>query len=242
MVRVNWMSLARNLDRTCQPVLEPIRPYYLSKLRIFPKGEEGARRFYTRYIGKEDVVLEVGANKGGSTLFLSDLAGFVYAFEPAAPTFRYLRAFTAHRRNVKLFNVGASDKNSVGSLFFNLHDPCRASTYGDEGRRHAEVKARFARLDAISFPRKPTCLVMDCEGSEVDALKGASGLLLAGTIRCVLVETHYRPDGSATLQEVVDLLERMGMNFRIEVDESHMPWVLAQADQNHGSMTNLAKV
>ena len=59
---------------------------------------------------------------------------------------------------------------------------------------------------------------MDCEGSEVEALRGAAGLLSSNSVRCALIETHLLSDGTKTLEAVIAIIRRHGFEFEIEKD------------------------
>lgn len=207
--------------------LESMRPYYLRCRGRIPAGEEMIRSFYPHYINKNDVVIEVGANTGGSTLELSKLVSFVYAFEPVPSTFRYLRAFTLGRRNVKAFNVGASD--SACNAKFNLcdHPVANSKFHIRKAKYVGYAVVKLVRLGSFKFELKPTSIVMDCEASEVEALKGGSELFNKGSIRSAMIETHYLEDGSKTLDDVISIIKNYGFEFKIEEDSVGLPWVLA---------------
>ena len=174
------------------------------------------------------MVIEVGANFGGSTLLLASLASYVYAFEPVPLTFRYLRAFTARKKNVEACNLGASNERAIVSMQVGKNPEVSSRFRIRNQQYERSVPATLVRLDSLRYARKPSCIVMDCEGSEVDALKGATGLFDTGLIHCLLIETHYFSDGSSTLESVISLVEDYGFDFEIETDSHGMPWILAQ--------------
>jgi len=192
-----------------------------------PRGEKGAALFFSQYVRKDDVVIEVGANRGGSTLTLADCASHVYALEPAAPTFRYLRVFAAEKKNVTACNVGAGRTNEDIEYFVG-RTPYASSRFRVANQAYlGRSTMRVVRLDSLEFPLRPTCLVMDCEGSEVDALIGAAGLFNSNCIRTTLVETHRLSDGTATLNNVLMLLEGHGFECKVKEDGERLPWVLS---------------
>ena len=221
------------IPKALRPVFEPIRPQYLRLRGRTPKGEERAVEFYRRYIRKDDVVIEVGANVGGATLLLSDLASYVYALEPVPSTFRYLRAFTAKKKNVKIYNLGASHERAKIRMHIAKNPEVNSRFRIKNQRYERTVPATLVRLDSIHYAPKPTCIVMDCEGSEVDALKGASGLFDSESIRCILVETHLFSDGSSTLENVIALVRGHKLEFEIEEDSNRMLWVLAHIKEDN---------
>jgi len=226
--RTNVKDFARHFEKAARPILEPIRPYYMRNFGLVPRGEKGAMAFFSKYIKRDDVVIEVGANRGGSTLMLSRLASYVYALEPAPSTFRYLRVFTAQMENVSVYNVGAG--NAEGKIeYFEGRTSYVNSKFGIKDQDYVgRAWMRIVRLDSLDFLPRPTCLVMDCEGSEVEALTGAAGMLSSGSIRCALIETHRLSDGTETLEAVLAIIKKHGFEFEIEKDGDGLPWVLAR--------------
>ena len=109
--------------------------------------------FFSKYVKKDDVVIEVGANKGGSTLALSKLAAHVYALEPDPTIFRYLRVFTALTENVSVYNVGAGDVEGKieyfigGASYCDLKIPYKGSGVC-RSRMDENCETRFARFSS----------------------------------------------------------------------------------------------
>jgi hypothetical protein len=72
------------------------------------------------------------------------------------------------------------------------------------------VSVKTWRLDDFKFKKKPTLAVLDCEASEVDALKG--GEVLFKNLRLVVVEAHKDLKGVTTEKACAKLLRTYGFN------------------------------
>jgi FkbM family methyltransferase len=204
-------------------VLRPIQPYYLHYIWT-PKAKPIARRICPVFIKKSDTVVEVGANFGGLTLLLSDLALEVYSLERSPKTFKYLKRFVKNRKNVKVFCVAASSEDGFTVLRTDdagLSEEASIREGNPEANLTTGVMVPTARLDSMNFEHPPTCLVLDCEGAEEDVLRGAMHLLRA-SVNTVLVEIHRTKEGT-TEEPILDILERS--EFRVKKDDY---WLLAK--------------
>jgi len=195
-----------------------------------PRAEEIAYSMFPRYVVKTDVVVEVGANRGGSTLVLSEIARFVYAFEPNPLVFEQLKKHIAGRRNVEVHNLGAGAKE--GTVRFNLPHP-GADTFGSRyvvegGSYISQIEVKIVRLDDLNYLLDPTCLVFDCEGSEVAALDGAERLLSARGVHTVIAEMHFLADGSNTIRPTMDRLRRHDLRLESVTAPDGSAWVVGR--------------
>ncbi len=83
--------------------------------------------------------------------------------------------------------------------------------------------------------------MLDCEGSEVDALKGAEGLFRKGLIREVIVETHTMTDGRSTDIETVDVLGTYGFTVESRTTAPDgSPWIVARGSAAFGAISRAA--
>lgn len=223
------------IPRRLRPLIHPLRHYYyplIGKRIELPQSETSARLLYPKFINSTDNVIEVGARTGGGTLLLSELANHVYSFEPIRFSFRMLRQNTRKCQNVTSYNYAVGNMNGEATLNLPIgqEHPYVASTkklIGYEYRRRQRVK--MLKLDDVSFPLKPTSLVIDCEGHEAEVLDGAKNLL--PNLRNVLIETHTLSDGTETLPAVRSKLAKYANIFEIDtsfVDEERQRWILAK--------------
>ncbi len=146
-----------------------------------------------------DVIFDVGANIGWYSLILDRIAGAtrtdIYAFEPDPENFALLAENVESNRaaHVHPEQLGVSDRQ--GS--FELH------LFGGSNRgRHSMLPIHdgetieiatvtldgFWQAEALG-ERRPRFLKMDIEGFELNALRGAAGVLA----RCPTVMLEYSP-------------------------------------------------
>jgi FkbM family methyltransferase len=143
------------------------------------------------------VVLDVGANVGAASVFFS-LAypdATVFAFEPASPAYRLLRANAASRPNVRAHNFGLYSSNVETALYRGTYDSVMSSVAKTEGTRDEseEVRLRSVRewLDENSIS-KIDVLKIDTEGCEVPLLEALGDILPA--VKVVYLEYHSDED------------------------------------------------
>lgn len=189
-----------------KPWVYRFRPYYLPLIgRSYstPEPEDSAAQLYPDLIESSDVVVEVGAYLGGGTLYLSNLAKYVYSFEPVRMHFIMLRVNTRKCNNVSVINSAVGNEN--GYDIINLRKRNHASIAASLSKlANAEYdsteKVKLTKLDDFDFKRKPTVLIIDCEGFEREVLRGAEQTI--PTLRLILIETHTLADGLRTTSEV----------------------------------------
>lgn len=160
-----------------------------------------------------DVVLDVGANEGGTTVLFAKqvgLHGKVIAFEPDRENFRRLRSNVELNRlaNVELVNALVTEKSGDSEYF------------ADEIIQHdgRGTKIQTVCLDDF-LDRNPTVAKIDVEGYELAVLRGATKLMDRG-VR-MEVEIHLNPDGvhmsrhGFDPRELWDLLESHGYKMSL---------------------------
>ncbi|MDG7000690.1 MAG: FkbM family methyltransferase [Nitrososphaerota archaeon] len=185
---------------------------------------------------EDDIVVEVGANTGGSTILLSKLAKIVYSFEPSKINFTLLRVNTKSHPNIKIFNLALGREKGNASLMMQDRNrtPKVATMKGLLGARYGDFEvARIEPLDSIPFEQKPTKLILDCEGFEVEVLEGARNTI--SSLTGVMIETHNLSDGTRTIDSVRQELSRYASLFDIDdtfVDFEGMNWIVATAKCN----------
>ena len=170
--------------------------------------EDAVARLYSHHIKQDDVVVEVGARMGDATRTLARISKQVYSFEPSKSSFLVLKATTSMRRNVDVYNLALGDRSGDAFLYKDRSFSGVASLKRLSDVNYvSQEKVAVRTLDEISFGLLPTALIVDCEGSENEVLKGGRRLL--PNLRRVLVETHVLSDGSSTLDSVREELTRL---------------------------------
>ncbi len=156
-----------------------------------------------RILRNPDVVLDCGAHIGQTAVNLREAYphATVYCFEPATEPFTQLQARATSLRihpaqvavgnfngNARLHLTACSQSNSL--LDYLEHD----NPYEKPHRVVGEETVRVCRLDDWCRendldPERIDLLKMDVQGAEVDALRGAVGILQ--TVRIVLLEVAF---------------------------------------------------
>ncbi|HUF18223.1 MAG TPA: FkbM family methyltransferase [Thermoanaerobaculia bacterium] len=178
--------------------------------------------FLRRNVQPGDVSLNVGAHMGIFAMTLaatSAPSGIVYAFEPNPDTRRALESHI--RRNgfedaIRVVPTAVSD--SVGDSSFFAAASHGFSRLGapnpDRGENHQEVSVKLTTIDEFcsSHNISPRWIVMDIEGYEVAALRGAAETIRAGRVGLV-IEMHpplWKVSGSGR-EEMEELLAELNL-------------------------------
>lgn len=164
-----------------------------------------------RFVRPGDVVYDVGANAGQSTLHLAEAVGptgKVVAFEPVPNVFRYLAANVKALGQVTAVEGAASDRDGTGEFIF---DPDYL-TIGRLGESKTmdlpptptRTQVRVLRLDSYrehGWP-PPDMLKVDVEGGAESVLAGAKEILSVHRPR-MYVELHDPPEQKAVREALL---------------------------------------
>jgi FkbM family methyltransferase len=170
-----------------------------------------------------DYVLDIGANVGWYTNFLSRLvgkSGRVLSFEPIPETFALLTTVIQKLdlTNVEAFNLALSDVDSSATMELPLRDDGSTNFYmarivAKQGGSHflAQCTVSLKPIDSI-FPGLPCSIAFikcDVEGHELSVIKGAMKLLE----KCKpawLLEVSGNPDKeNSTAKALFEILENL---------------------------------
>lgn len=205
--------------------------YYSEReaIRSF-RPEAAAFQIYCQYFGPDDIVVEAGAFRGYTTIgLLVKLAKFVYAFEPNPDNFKHLEKNTkGFETRLRLLNLGLGDHDELAEM--------RGSKSGASfvyRMTSSGAKGRIVTLDSLNLNPSPTVLILDCEGMETEAIKGAEKTI-GISVHSILVETHHLRSGD-TEPRVKDILSQLGF-ADIQTRQTgwnkqnarHDRWVVAQ--------------
>lgn len=173
-----------------------IKAYYFRRFRAYLQRNEWESKerdlaIVKRLVHSGDFVVDVGANFGLYTVFLSRLVGnqgAVYSIEPIPFTFEVISSTIKRLSlvNVNLFNYALSNKDGTGLMevptydsggenFYQARIP--ASHLGNTSLRH--VKVGLKKLDSIfsEHLKKITFIKIDVEGHELPVVEGAMSLI-----------------------------------------------------------------
>jgi FkbM family methyltransferase len=190
-----------------RPILFPLRPYYLPILCKNPMADFGEDLLVL--IKPDDVVVEVGANIGGTSLKLSPIVKEVYAFEPNPYCFNILKRYARRTKNIHPFNMALTNYNGTIDLNF-TRDKLRTKSSSTSAKFGGKsVKVKCSTLDDLSL--KPSVVILDCEGEEVAVLEGARKTLQ--NVRLLVAETHWVPKETGTRPKVMELSKENGFGL-----------------------------
>lgn len=164
-------------------------------------------------IGEDDIVLDVGANKGYFALYASAKAraGKIFSFEPVPEIYALLKSNIQANRaaNVFPFNVAISDRIGVADIHISSQSGAH-SLYRRDGQVATisvptdtiEHFCRASGLERIDF------LKLDCEGAEYDTILKLSPQTLAAIGKISL--EYHEGLSDHTPDELVRFLVRSG--------------------------------
>jgi FkbM family methyltransferase len=138
----------------------------------------------------------------------------VYAFEPVTAFRRCFIRNTAHLQNIVLFPyaLGAQKREHVAMKI----DPA------DSGGTHVGSEAgdiQMVQLDSIDYPAMVDCIKIDCEGYELEILKGARRTLEQFRPTVIVEQKPHKlgPNFGIKGTPAVDYLIAMGGSVRKEI-------------------------
>lgn len=177
--------------------------------------ERGVTNIFKKYIRKNDIVIDVGANIGYYTLLSAKIVGDngrVYAFEPSQKVYKKLKYNISlnNFKNIITECLGVSDKENKERL-------CLQSSY----KIHEESKIENTEIDMITLDsyikrkkiNKVDFIKIDTDGFDFAILKGA-----INTIKkfrpTIIVETDLNEEDS---EDFLDFLFSL-KNYEIYSD------------------------
>lgn len=191
-----------------QPFFEKLFLFSLAGMNygLGSPGNSG-ERFVLKYLQSKlklkskVTIFDIGANKGEYTENVLDLIGrrsIIYGIEPLQTAYLLLRKKFTGNKQVKVFNLGFSDKQGRAPLYFDIDSSVLASLYqrkaGSLGLpasldRHESITLStvdlFCRKNKISHIN---LLKIDTEGHELKVLHGATKMLKQNKIDYIQFE------------------------------------------------------
>ena len=185
-------------------------------------GNLRMQRMLAKLVQPGDTVVDVGANIGYNTLYLSRLVGqtgHVYALEPAQDnlTILYANLFANHIQNVTVLPYAAGSTQEVKHFYLRGDVSAVNSLYQDNFYHPITdtVDVLAVPLDDL-IPDQPSLVKIDVEGGELEVLLGMTRLLADRTLR-LIVEWH--PTLQAAAGHAPDALPKhlLSLGFSIQV-------------------------
>ena len=183
--------------------------YYFNKIKTNHEPEMELLKYLVK---KNDLVIDVGGNRGIYAYQFWKLGAKVEIFEPNPTCIQVLKPWMANKSNINIHTVGLS--NNTGSV--NLHIPidnngvehdASASVENVEFEHYRDQLIFLKTLDSYSF-KDVSFIKIDVEGHEYSVIKGATKLLNASK-PALLVEIEQRHN-SRPISEVFEKILSFG--------------------------------
>jgi FkbM family methyltransferase len=165
------------------------------------------------YVPERGMVFDVGGFRGITSQWFARRASQVHTFEPMPESVESIRMALRARGilNVEVHQLAVSDREGMSE--FHIHEIKGHNSLGhvNTSRRLSSITVETTTLDSFAAKHRIETvdfLKIDVEGFEFEVLKGASQMLAAKQIRCLLFEAN-RPVLSSlgkTVSEIYDLL------------------------------------
>lgn len=155
--------------------------------------------FLSRNVGSGAVVYNIGANVGALALQLATWVGptgRVIAFEPNPYAQRLLhRNLRLNRLDSRVAVIDAAIGDTSNGIDLHVYGPdgmSRAGRANPSLTSTETIRVQVTTLDrfANQYPPPPDWIVMDIEGWEIAALRGARQILTSGPKIGIVVELH----------------------------------------------------
>lgn len=148
----------------------------LTARRILRRGDPELRRL-AEFVPTDRLALDIGANRGVYSYWLTRLCPAVWAFEPNPDLADMLRS--ARLKGLIVHQAALSDQSGGSVLFVpqhktkrRLNDPGGTLNAGSSAQPGARFQVRLTRLDDLA-PPTVGFIKIDVEGHEEKALDGA---------------------------------------------------------------------
>jgi FkbM family methyltransferase len=216
------MALSFALAKRISISLGLYRPARMLHTYIFhKKAYDAYRRTFSEFIGKGDLVFDVGANTGDVTDCMLSIGASVVAFEPQPVCAKELRL-----RGTKLcvaeMAVGSSEGFAEMYLKSESTHASLVSGY-HHGPDFGTIRVPVTTLDAaIAKYGRPTFCKIDVEGFEVEVLRGLSIPINLN------FEYHTQERGVEHVRECIKILSRLGDPRLNLIGEASGKWLLPE--------------
>lgn len=191
------------------------RPMY----RLFKNRQDAFEiELLKKYIKKDDVVLDIGANIGFYATLLSELVGkdgTVHCFEPDVRNFEHLKKSAAEFFNIKINNKAAGPKTETLKIYTSKNLNVDHRTYQpEEYDQVLEVEA-ISMDDYLAPDLKADFIKMDIQGFEMQAIQGMQKLLDRN--KNIQMISEFWPYGlkkaGSSVMEYFNFIEQNGFNI-----------------------------
>jgi len=169
-----------------------------------------------------DVVVDIGANIGYFTKYLSQLVGNrgkVLAFEPSQFNWKYLTLNTGKLKNVARYPLAIGETEGEMTFGEDVGNPGE-NGFSKTGKQIVQVKTLESVMHNAKI-KKMNWIKIDVEGAEVMVLRGASQAIRSQ--KSIVVACECNPEALAKLgystQELITEFKKCGLKITRIIDE-----------------------
>ncbi len=236
------MPVAALLPARVQSLLR--RVHYRRKLRRARITDEPDLAAISLFTKPGDTVLDIGANFGLFTRFLSESVGKegrVFSFEPTEDMFEVLEGNCASlgMGNARIFRTALSDRNGVSEMLIPLREDGTLNHYeaslGACGAGGKPVAVETSTLDefcAHHGVERIDFIKCDVEGHELEVLDGARRTLLHHR-PTMLIEVNDPLDAGGHGTRVLERIRELGYDIHTLREGRLQPWRPGESSVNY---------
>lgn len=167
----------------------------------------------TRHITNCRRAIDIGANMGLYSFTFSKFCKQVEAFEPNFNCTKMLHAYADRKKNVKVYNVGLSNKNGNSVLYIPKIENRNTLNAGlgsvnDPGGERAKMQIELRCLDDYNF-NNVGFIKIDVEGHELEVLNGATKTIQKNK-PIIFIEIEQRHLKGKKIDQVINFILSFG--------------------------------
>lgn len=169
-----------------------------------------------KYIEKDSIVIDCGANCGQMTKMFASICKEVHSFEPNLLINQCLKLNTEHCGNVKTYHYALGDTKEI--LKFENFNPDENYSYGELGiSTNDGVNVVCTTIDDLEIPAN--FIKIDAQGYDLKVMRGAINTILFyhPVILFEYCEKLSRKFGIC-FQDYVDFVDSIGYEFKENYD------------------------
>ena len=180
-------------------------------ITLFKKGER--KEFYGQFIKSDDLVFDVGANKGNRTVIFLDLGARVVAVEPQKECYEHLTKRFGNKIDLVKLGLGEAESTATmyvsGSTLISSFSKDHVDQMQEDRFKGAAwgktIEVKMTTMDKlIEKYGVPAFCKVDVEGYEYDVLKGLSQPVGAMSLEYIV------PENTQVLVNCLEHLNKLG--------------------------------
>ncbi len=183
--------------------------------------QEYINDMFVKYHRPNSIVLDIGANIGIFTVSFAtlDKSCSVYSFEPISDIYKYLESNVQVNNldNVKLFNLGISDKNEKLNIKFLTENWGGSSiTQNFDSDKYKNIEINTVTLDSLNL-KNISFIKVDVQDHEIFVLQGAKKTLMENDIFIILELTNKSENDKILYNKCIELMNSYGYTYKKKI-------------------------